>query len=51
LDSVEDISFEMEEGQPILRANLFNIEGDLCESVIDLTERIANNDGEFVFDG
>ena len=50
-DSAEDISFEIEEDQPILRASLYNGEGELVDGVINLTERIGNNDGEFVFDG
>ncbi|KAL2206899.1 CVNH domain-containing protein [Sarocladium strictum] len=50
-DSAEEISFDIEEDQPILRAKLYNGDGELVDGVINLTERIGNNDGEFVFDG
>lgn len=50
-DSAEEISFDIEEDQPILRAKLYNSDGELIDAVINLTERIGNSDGEFVFDG
>ncbi|KAK0390176.1 hypothetical protein NLU13_3748 [Sarocladium strictum] len=49
--SAEEISFEIEEDQPILRAQLYNVDGELIDCVLNLTERIGNNDGEFVFEG
>ncbi|KAL2759968.1 hypothetical protein ACRALDRAFT_1073962 [Sodiomyces alcalophilus JCM 7366] len=51
-DSAEDISFELEgdDSVPILRAALFNVEGEAIPSDINLAERIHNNDGAFAFD-
>ncbi|KAL1835988.1 hypothetical protein VTJ49DRAFT_5736 [Mycothermus thermophilus] len=50
-ESAEDISFSIEgaDSVPILRANLRNIEGELIGADINLSERIGNNNGEFVF--
>jgi hypothetical protein len=50
-DSAEDISFEMEgDGEPILRARLYNMDGELVECDINLAERLGNANGEFTFD-
>jgi hypothetical protein len=50
-DSAEDINFSLEgdEGVPILRAALKNSEGESIHADINLSERIGNNDGSFVF--
>ncbi|KAH7375556.1 Cyanovirin-N [Plectosphaerella cucumerina] len=52
-NSAEEISFELEgdDSVPILRANLWNVEGELVGGDINLAERINNNNGEFTFDG
>lgn len=50
-NSAEEISFELEgdDSVPVLRAQLYNVEGELIEADINLAERIHNNDGEFSF--
>ncbi|OLN97900.1 Cyanovirin-N-like protein [Colletotrichum chlorophyti] len=49
-NSAEDISFDFEgDGVPILRARLFNLEGEAVDSDVNLAERIGNNDGNFSF--
>jgi hypothetical protein len=50
-NSAEEISFELEgdDSVPILRANLWNVEGELVGGDINLAERINNNNGEFTF--
>ncbi|KAM0278278.1 hypothetical protein ACHAQH_005291 [Verticillium albo-atrum] len=52
-NSAEDISFELEgdHGVPILRARLYNVEGEAVDADINLAERLHNNDGAFSFDG
>ncbi|WYZ35917.1 hypothetical protein EsH8_X_000564 [Colletotrichum jinshuiense] len=49
-NSAEDIRFEFEgDGQPILRARLFNIEGEAIDADVNLAERIGNDNGHFSF--
>ncbi|WQF86632.1 Putative cyanovirin-N [Colletotrichum destructivum] len=50
-DSAENIHFELEGGDnvPILRARLFNVEGEAIDADVNLSERIGNNDGNFHF--
>lgn len=50
-DSAENIHFSIEGGDnvPILRAQLRNIEGELVDADINLSERIGNDNGQFVF--
>ncbi|KAJ5536068.1 cyanovirin-n family protein [Penicillium frequentans] len=43
-----ELSFEGP-GIPVLRANLFDVEGEEIEANINLAERISNDNGEFVF--
>lgn len=50
-DSAEDVSFDFENDEPILRAKLYNVDGELVDGVLNLGERIGNADGEFAFDG
>ncbi|KAL3483530.1 Cyanovirin-N [Aspergillus germanicus] len=49
--SAEDTSFNIEGGAsvPILRARLRNEEGDVNGADVNLTERIGNDNGSFVF--
>jgi hypothetical protein len=49
--SAQNISFELEgdDSVPILRAELFNIDGEAVAGDINLAERIGNNNGEFHF--
>lgn len=49
-ESAEDISLEIEDDQPILRAKLNPPEGDPIDADINLAERISNQDGNFVFE-
>ncbi|KAK1981845.1 CVNH domain-containing protein [Colletotrichum cereale] len=49
-DSAENIHFSIEgEGVPILRARLFNVEGQPIDCDVNLSERIGNDDGRFTF--
>ncbi|KAK4132230.1 CVNH domain-containing protein, partial [Trichocladium antarcticum] len=50
--SAENINFSLEgdDSVPILRASLRNVEGDLVDADINLSERIGNNDGNFSFE-
>ncbi|CAI4213420.1 unnamed protein product [Parascedosporium putredinis] len=50
--SSEDISFELEgdDQVPILRAALFNVDGEAIPADLNLAERIHNNNGEFYFE-
>ncbi|OHF00959.1 CVNH domain-containing protein [Colletotrichum orchidophilum] len=48
--SAEDIRFDLEGDQPILRARLFNIGGEAIDADVNLCERLSNNDGHFHFD-
>ncbi|KAF9873423.1 CVNH domain-containing protein [Colletotrichum karsti] len=49
-DSAENIRFEIEGGEnvPILRARLFNLEGEAIDADCNLSERIGNDNGNFV---
>ncbi|CAI6030301.1 unnamed protein product [Clonostachys chloroleuca] len=48
--SAEDIRFELEgDGQPILRARLGDVEGNLHDRDINLSERIGNDNGNLRF--
>ena len=48
--SAEGISFQLEGGgEPILRAELRDTDGELVAADINLAERIDNQDGHFVF--
>ncbi|KAE8140074.1 Cyanovirin-N [Aspergillus pseudotamarii] len=49
--SAEDVRFEIEgdDEVPVLRALLFNGEGEPVESNVNLSERVFNGNGEFVF--
>ncbi|KAJ4989366.1 cyanovirin-n family protein [Stagonosporopsis vannaccii] len=48
-DSAEDVHFTIEgDGEvPVLRATLFDQEGNGQQRDVNLAERISNNDGEF----
>ncbi|GJC88971.1 cyanovirin-N [Colletotrichum liriopes] len=50
-NSAEDIHFSLEgdDNVPILRARLFNVEGEAIDADVNLSERIGNNDGNFTF--
>ena len=48
--SAQDISFAWEGEQPILHASLRNMDGELIHDIVNLTERIGNNNGEFAFE-
>lgn len=50
-DSAEEISFELEgdDSVPVLRAQLFNVDGELVEADVNLAERINNDNGAFTF--
>ncbi|KAH7305519.1 Cyanovirin-N [Stachybotrys elegans] len=52
-NSAEEISFEIEgdASVPILRAKLYNMNGDAVDADINLGERLSNDNGEFRFDG
>jgi hypothetical protein len=49
--SAENISFnfEGEESLPILRAQLRTAAGDLVDANLNLSERLGNDNGSFVF--
>ncbi|EFQ34514.1 CVNH domain-containing protein [Colletotrichum graminicola] len=49
--SAEDIHFSIEGGDsvPILRARLFNVEGEAVDCNVNLSERIGNDNGCFCF--
>jgi hypothetical protein len=49
--SAENIEFALEGGGdvPVLRASLFDAEGNSERRDINLGERIGNNDGNFVY--
>ncbi|KAE8362532.1 Cyanovirin-N [Aspergillus caelatus] len=51
-ETAEDVRFEIEgdDEVPILRAVLFNGEGEPVESDVNLSERVFNRNGEFVFE-
>ncbi|KAK2730738.1 cyanovirin-n family protein [Colletotrichum kahawae] len=50
-NSAENIHFSIEGGDnvPILRARLFNIAGEALDADCNLSERIGNDNGNFVF--
>ncbi|KAL2142880.1 hypothetical protein VTI28DRAFT_648 [Corynascus sepedonium] len=48
--SASDVTLSLG-ADPILRATLINFEGNRVTAEIDLSERIGNEDGEFVFSG
>lgn len=50
-NSAEDIHFSIEGGDnvPILRARLFNLGGEAIDADCNLSERIGNDNGNFVF--
>lgn len=50
-DSAQDVHFAIEGGGevPVLRATLTNENGDGEQRDLNLSERIMNNDGQFVF--
>lgn len=49
-DSGQNFSFSLEgDGVPILRAELMNVEGEAIPCDINLSERIENQNGQFVF--
>ncbi|KAK1590486.1 CVNH domain-containing protein [Colletotrichum navitas] len=49
--SAEDIHFSIEgdAGVPVLRARLFNVEGQPIDCNVNLSERIGNDNGCFCF--
>ncbi|KNG91607.1 cyanovirin-N [Aspergillus nomiae NRRL 13137] len=49
--SAENVRFEIEgDGEvPVLRAGLFNQNGESVESDVNLSERVINENGAFVF--
>ncbi|KAF9741144.1 hypothetical protein PMIN06_005569 [Paraphaeosphaeria minitans] len=51
-DSAQNVHFAVEgDGEvPVLRATLLNDDGEGVERDLNLSERIANNDGNFLFD-
>lgn len=50
-ESAQDISFQLEgdDSVPILRAGLFDVDGNIVYGDINLAERIDNSDGSFHF--
>ena len=49
-ESATNVELSLEgSGIPVLRANLFNVDGEEIEADINLAERISNEDGELVF--
>ncbi|TDZ34327.1 Cyanovirin-N-like protein [Colletotrichum trifolii] len=50
-NSAEDIHFTLEgdDNVPILRARLFNLEGEAVDADVNLSERVGNDNGNFVF--
>ncbi|KAK7186420.1 hypothetical protein DPSP01_013101 [Paraphaeosphaeria sporulosa] len=50
-DSAQDVHFTIEgDGEvPVLRATLLNEDGEGIERDLNLSERIVNNDGNFLF--
>lgn len=47
---MQNVSFSFEgDGIPVLRAELFNIGGDAIGADINISERIGNDNGQFVF--
>ncbi|KAL0933835.1 cyanovirin-n family protein [Colletotrichum truncatum] len=49
-DSAEDIHFSLEgDNVPILRARLFNVDGEAVDADVNLAERIGNDNGNFSF--
>ena len=44
-----ELDFDNDDGLPILRAKLNNVDGEEIDNVINLAERIGNNDGFFQF--
>lgn len=51
-DSADDIEFSLEGGDnvPVLRARLTNEDGEQVDANVNLSERLGNNNGEFVFE-
>jgi hypothetical protein len=49
-DSAENInlSLEQEPAIPVLRASLRNAAGELAQGVVNLAERVVNQNGQFV---
>ncbi|RDW70979.1 cyanovirin-n family protein [Coleophoma cylindrospora] len=49
--SAENVEFSIEGGGevPVLRANLRNVEGEIIPCDVNLSERIENHNGQFVF--
>jgi hypothetical protein len=52
-DSAKDISFHIEgdDSVPVLRAILFDVDGEEQHADINLSERIGNNNGQLEFHG
>lgn len=50
-DSAQDVHFSIEGGGevPILRATLSDGNDEPCQRDLNLSERICNNDGQFIF--
>ncbi|KAK1999382.1 CVNH domain-containing protein [Colletotrichum falcatum] len=50
-NSCEGVHFTIEggEGVPVLRARLFTVDGEPVDRDVNLSERISNEDGRFVF--
>lgn len=49
-ESATNVELSIEgSGIPVLRANLFNVDGEEIEADINLAERISNENGELVF--
>ncbi len=50
--SAEEIrfDFEGEDNHPALRARLFNSEGEAVDAVVNLAERLGNQNGGFYFE-
>lgn len=49
--SAEEVSFSLEgdESVPILRARLLDVDGNAVSRDVNLSERISNADGQFLF--
>ncbi|KAL3418426.1 CVNH domain-containing protein [Phlyctema vagabunda] len=49
--SAENVSFQIEGGGqvPVLRASLRNVDGEFVERDLNLSERVENRNGQFVY--
>ncbi|KAF8463902.1 Cyanovirin-N [Kalaharituber pfeilii] len=48
-ETAQNITFSVEAGVPVLRAQLADVDGNLHSADVNLAERIENKDGQLVF--